>query len=210
MESGELEDKKGFTPRFQQKVLLGLQIHREAGQKQHIHRATVLLEAAKENLASTNPDLRNITIGGDLRRQCELVEDLSLVAISDKPRVAKPVLGDITLHLCCEENFGSTLLLATNSPAHIHSLVTLAKEKHLTLTPDGLTNGQKRMASQTEGEIYHALGLAFIPPELREGQGEIGQAKHKTLRILRSVIAVQPDAMRENRLASFLWPVESV
>jgi DNA polymerase (family X) len=181
LESHELEGKKGFTPVFQQKVLQGLKIHREAGHKQHIHRATTLLEAAKQNLGKTHPELRDITIAGDLRRQCELIEDLSLVAISDKSRPVKPVLGNISLHLCTEEHFGSTLLLATGSPAHIQSLVALAKKKHLTLTQDGLTNRQKRIASKTEEDIYKALGLAFIPPELREGLGEIEQAKRKTL-----------------------------
>ena len=181
IESGELEGKKGVTPAFQQKVLQGLNIHREAGHKQHIHQATALLESAKRNLGHTHPELRSITVAGDLRRQCELVGDLSLVAISDKPRAAKPVLGGIRLHLCHEGNFGSTLLFATGSAAHIQSLQARAKEKHLTLTPDGLTNGKQRMSSRTEEEIYEALGLAFIPPELREGDGEIEQAKHKTL-----------------------------
>lgn len=93
IESGELEGKKGVTPAFQQKVLQGLNIHREAGHKQHIHQATALLESAKRNLGHTHPELRSITVAGDLRRQCELVGDLSLVAISDKPRAAKPVLS---------------------------------------------------------------------------------------------------------------------
>ena len=181
IESGELEGKKGVTLAFQQKVLQGLHIHREAGHKQHIHHATALLESAKRNLGHTHPELRGITIAGDLRRQCELVGDLSLVAISDKPRAGKPALGGIRLHLCHEGNFGSTLLFATGSAAHIQSLLARAKEKHLTLTPDGLTNGKQRLASRTEEEIYGALGLAFIPPELREGDGEIEQAKHKTL-----------------------------
>jgi DNA polymerase (family X) len=181
IESGELEGKQSYSPVFQQKVLQGLKIHREAGHKIHIHRATALLEAAKQNLGKTHPELHDITIASDLRRQCELIEDLSLVAISDKPRPAKLVLGDIRLHLCHEGNFGSTLLFASGSTAHIQSLIALAKTKHLTLTPDGLKDGQKRIASKTEVEIYQALGLAFIPPELREGYGEIEQEKHNTL-----------------------------
>jgi DNA polymerase (family 10) len=181
IDSGELEGKKGLTPDFQQKIREGLRIHREAGRKQHIHRATALLEAAKKNLGKTHPELRDITIAGDLRRQCELVEDLSLVAISDKPRAAQSVLGDIRLKLCRGANFGSTLLHATGSAAHIHSLVAMAGKKNLTLTPDGLKNGRTIIASRTEEEIYNALGLPFIPPELREGHGEIEQAKKKAL-----------------------------
>jgi DNA polymerase (family 10) len=191
IESGELEGKKGVTPVFQQKVLQGLNIYREAGHKQHIHHANALLESAKKNLRNTHPELRSITIAGDLRRQCELIEDLSLVAISDKPRAAKPVLGGIRLHLCHEGNFGSTLLFATGSDAHVQSLVALAKEKQLTLTPNGLTRGRTRVASRTEGEIYQAIGLAFIPPELREGDGEIEQAKHQPLPHLVTLEGIQ-------------------
>ena len=190
IERGDLEGKKGFTPVFQQKALQGLQIHREAGHKQHLHRATALLEAAKKNLGQTHPELRNITIAGDLRRQCELVEGLSLVAISDKPRAEKPTLGDIRLHLCSEENFGSTLLFATGSAAHIQSLVAFAKKRNLTLTPDGLKSG-RQVISKTEEEIYKALGLAFIPPELREGHGEIEQAKEEALPQLVTRDAIQ-------------------
>src|SRR5437868_10596331 len=131
IENKELEGKRGFSPVFQQKVLQGLKLQREVGHKQHIHRATALLEAAKHNLGTTHPELRDITIAGDLRRQCELIEDLCLVAIGDKRRAVKPILGDIKLHLCPEEHFGSTLLLATGSTAHIQLLAALASKKHL-------------------------------------------------------------------------------
>ena len=191
IDSGELEGKKGFTPAFKQKVLQGLKIRREVARKYHIHRATALLEEAKTNLGTTHPNLRNITIAGDVRRQCELVEDLSLVAISDKPRRAKPVLGDIRLHLCREDNFGNTLLWATGSAAHIQALVAMAKKKKLTLTPDALTRGRTVIASKTEEEVYQALGLAFIPPEWREGHGEIEQASKNALSQLVTREAIQ-------------------
>lgn len=181
IESGALKGKRGFTTAFRHKVLQGLKIRREAGHKQHIHRATALLEAAKLNLSRTHPNFRQITIAGDVRRQGELIEDLSLVAISDQPQAAKPVLGNIQLHLCREDNFGSTLLFATGSPAHIQALVAFAKKKHLILTPNGIKSGRKVLSSKTEEEIYEALGLDFIPPELREGHGEIEQANKNVL-----------------------------
>ena len=127
IESGELAGKKGVTPVFQQKVLQGLKIYREAGHKQYIHHATALLESAQENLGTTHPALRDITIAGDLRRQCELVGDLSLVAISDKPRAAKLVLSKIRLHVCREGNFGSTLLFETGSAAHVQCTCSISR-----------------------------------------------------------------------------------
>jgi DNA polymerase (family 10) len=125
--------------------------------------------------------LRRITIAGDVRRQCELAEDLSLVAISDNPQTEKPVLDDIRIHYCDDKSFGAALLFATGSPGHIRSLATLAKAKHLILTPAGLKKGRKVVASETEEEIYESLDLAVIPPELREDQGEISRAKKRIL-----------------------------
>ena len=156
-------------------------MRREGVEKKHIHRATPLLEEAQKNLSRTHPHMRQVTLAGDVRRQCELVADLSLVAILDRGQPPKPMPNNIQIH-CCEENsFGAALLFATGSPGHIRSLVTLAKTKNLTLTPEGLKKGRKVIASKTEEEIYGALGLDVIPPELREGHGEIQRAKQRTL-----------------------------
>ena len=50
---------------------------------------------------------------------------------------------------------------------------TARATKGLTLTPDGLLRGRKVVAAKTEAQIYKALGLQYIAPELREGRGEI-------------------------------------
>ena len=181
IERGELEGTKAFTPAFEHKILQGLKMRREAVEKKHIHSATTILEEARKNLGRTHPHLRRITIAGDVRRQCELVEDLSLVAISDNPLAAKPMLQNIRIRYCDETSFGAALLFATGSPGHIRSLVTFAKTKKLVLTPVGLKKGRNVVASKTEEEIYKALGLAVIPPELREGHGEIPLAKQGAL-----------------------------
>jgi DNA polymerase (family 10) len=176
LKNGQLKDKKGVTPAFLEKLQQGLKIRREAQQKQHLHSAVAVLEAAKRNLRHSHPHLRQVTIAGDVRRMCEVVEDFSVIAISDDPHATTPVLGDIRLYLCGADTFGSTLLIHTGSASHIESLAAYAKKKHLTLTADGLKKGRKVIASTTEEEMYHALGLPFIPPELREG--EIEEATH--------------------------------
>jgi DNA polymerase (family 10) len=63
----------------------------------------------------------------------------------------------------------------------VDTLVTRAKEKGLTLSAQGLKKGSKWLDSSSEEAIYSALDLPFIPPELREGAGEIDAAASKSL-----------------------------
>ena len=63
---------------------------------------------------------------------------------------------------------------------HLEQLRELASEKGFELKGNGLYRGKKLIASASEADIYEALGLQFIAPELREGRGEIIlAAKHK-------------------------------
>jgi DNA polymerase (family 10) len=68
------------------------------------------------------------------------------------------------------------LLLDTGSEAHLAGLRAVAAERKMTLDEKGLRRGTKIIAAATEEEIYKALGMQFIAPELREGRGEIARA----------------------------------
>ena len=85
--------------------------------------------------------------------------------------------GELAVYLTDENRFGASLLYATGSVRHLEDLQAAAKEKGLTLKPDGLYRGDKIIAAKREEDIYGALGLSFIPPELREGRGEIALAR---------------------------------
>src|SRR5438132_1696649 len=69
----------------------------------------------------------------------------------------------------------------------------LAQEKGLKLNEYGLYRGERRVAAATEAEIYHALGLDWIPPELREARGEIALAREHRLPALVSADAIRGD-----------------
>ena len=60
---------------------------------------------------------------------------------------------------------------------YLKQLAELAHDKGLELRPDGLYRGKKLIASATEEDIYEALDLQFIEPELREGRDEIARAR---------------------------------
>lgn len=123
--------------------------------------------------------MTKIAPAGDFRRGNELVTDLALVPQADQlegdPRQLKT--GELSVTLTDAKRFGISLLLATGSEKHVDELRELAKQKRCKLTPDGLQRAGKIIASKTESELYEALGLQYIEPELREGRGEIALAR---------------------------------
>jgi DNA polymerase (family 10) len=175
-----IKNTKGLGPALQRKVVQGLEIRQTALGSRHLHRAAELMAAAEQNLRRAVPGLKRIVPAGDLRRSCELVCDLSLVAedanLEDGPELVKT--NQLSVYLTDPERFGSSLLLATGSDAHLQQLLTLAEGQGLRLTDRGLRRGDKTIAAKTEADIYKALGLQYIEPELREGRGEIALARN--------------------------------
>jgi DNA polymerase (family 10) len=142
---------------------------------------------------------------GSLRRGQDMVGDVELVAPATDPRavlddlMALPdlsrlrhrsarrlyvVTDRVQLGIRCPapEVGGATLLHMTGSAAHIDALIRLARERGCTLGPDGLkTDRFARPVSATEEDIYTALDLPFIAPEIRNGTDEIEAARNGTL-----------------------------
>jgi DNA polymerase (family 10) len=88
---------------------------------------------------------------------------------------------DADLRLVPAASFGAALCYFTGSKAHNVALRRIAQARELKLNEYGLFRGSRRIAGRTEEEIYEALGLDWIPPELREDAGEIEQAARRRL-----------------------------
>lgn len=172
-----IKQAKGLGAALQTKILQNLAIAKSGQGRLHLHRAAALLQHAKDSLRKTRPELKRLTVAGDFRRGCELVSDLALAA--EAPRaIGQPDVaasGGLQVHLADRKHFGAVLLHATGSPAHLKQLRALAEKNGMRLEEDGLHEG-RRVIAGTEEEIYRALGLPFIAPELREGRGEIERA----------------------------------
>jgi DNA polymerase (family 10) len=142
-----------------------------------LHRAAALLQHAVATLRSAHPELGRVTVAGDFRRGCELIGDLAIVAETSKGGSARPASAadGLQVRLSDRKHFGVALLFATGSSAHVEELRSLAEAKGMRLEPDGLHKGRTLVAAD-ETEIYRALCLPFIDPELREGRGEIERA----------------------------------
>jgi DNA polymerase (family X) len=176
--SGRLAATKGFGKAFQAKVLQGIEISR-GPQGRHLHRADEALRFAADAIGREHPDWVNITPAGEFRRGCELVSALSLVAVDPHLSGADRTIeqGDqLVVHVTCPARFGIALLFATGSDAHLKALRALARRKGLSLDAEGLSTKGHIVAQRTEEEIYAALDLPFIAPELRESGKEVGLA----------------------------------
>ncbi|MEY9463908.1 DNA polymerase (family 10) [Bradyrhizobium ottawaense] len=168
-----IKKAKGLGAALQAKILQNLAIARSGEGRLHLHRAAALLAHAKDSMRKGRPELKRVTIAGDFRRGCELVGDLAIVAEAAKPdKTSTPSADGLQIRISDRKHFGAALLFATGSTGHIEQLQTLAAEKGMRLGADGLHKGRTLIAGE-EADIYQALGLPFIDPELREGRGEV-------------------------------------
>jgi DNA polymerase (family X) len=173
-----LKKVKGLGPALQRKILEGLKIREHSLGARHLHRAEELAVSAAKSLERSVPGLVRAVTAGDLRRGGELVSNLGLVA--EVKRLTGPLKtitsGDLSVCLTDERRFGTALLFATGSAPHLQDLQRRAAAMGMTLTPEGLRRGSRVIASEREAEIYAALRLQYVPPELREGLNEIERA----------------------------------
>ena len=156
------------------------------------------LDVAERVLAHLRavPGVTAADVAGDLRRWTETVDRLVVVLASRKPEaalegaLASPLLASrstrdgltaratlvtglpIELRVTMPDHWATALLAATGSEAHLRALEPLARERTVDL---------ERAPGQDEAQLYRRLGLPYIPPEMREGAGEVEAARAGTL-----------------------------
>lgn len=87
----------------------------------------------------------------------------------------------VDVRLVEEKQFGSALQYFTGSKAHNVHIRNIAKARGLKVSEYGVFEGKKVIASKTEEQCYQAIGLAYIPPEIRTDRGEIEAAKKNAI-----------------------------
>ena len=141
-----------------------------------------------------------VTVAGSFRRMRETVGDLDIVvtaesgdAVMDRfvtDKEVKEVLAhgptrssvllkiglQVDLRVVPNESYGAALVYFTGSKAHNIAIRRIAQNKGLKLNEYGVFKDDKRIAGETEESVYTAIGLPWIPPELREDSGEIQAA----------------------------------
>jgi DNA polymerase (family 10) len=153
------------------------------------------------------PGVKNLTPAGSLRRFQETVGDIDLMGTADEPKevidafVALPLVKQVLaqgstkasvivsgglqvdLRMVEHESFGSLLQYFTGSKQHNIALREKWRKKGLKLSEYGITvvATDKLEKFATEEEFYRRLGLQYIPPEIRQAQGEIEKAEQGTI-----------------------------
>ncbi len=150
-------------------------------------------------------EVRQISEAGSVRRRKETIGDVDVLITSSNPKkiidyfTAMPgvvkIWGkgptkasvrlkdglDVDLRVLPDSQFGSALQYFTGSKEHNIVLRKIAIDNSLKLSEYGLFRGFKMIAGKTEKEIYKALKIDYIEPELRENNGEIESAINKAL-----------------------------
>jgi DNA polymerase (family 10) len=198
--AGKIRDLPHFGEKSEQRILRALGFVKASGERTPLHLVRPLVAELLERLARV-PGVTRVEVAGSIRRRRETIGDADLLALAREPEaaiaafVALPqvaaVLGQggtkgsvklasglqVDLRVVPEESFGAALMYFTGSKAHNVTLRQLAIKQGYKLNEYGLFRGTRRIAARTEEEVYERLGLDWIPPELREDQGEIEAAR---------------------------------
>src|SRR5581483_628231 len=151
------------------------------------------------------PGVNAVEITGSYRRRRETVGDLDLVAtastsdavmerfiasppaveiLSQGPTRASVRLNSgiqVDLRVLPPESFGAACQYFTGSKAHNIAVRRIAQDLGLKINEYGVFRGETAIAGKTEASVYAAIGLPWIPPELREDRGEIQAAREGKL-----------------------------
>lgn len=202
---GRIAKLSGFGAKTEQKILDGIAFVRTTRGRRRFNRALEVGVRLHEWLQA-QPGVAQAEVAGDLRRRMETVGAVELVVETTRPAAVIRALAKLNgvgevetantegtfaarlpdglpVRVRCvpKRAFGAALLHATGNEAHLAELAARAEQRGLTLTEDGLRKANRRTGADTEEDIYRALELAWVPPELREGSGEVAAAAARTL-----------------------------
>ena len=200
IKAGRLHELRGFGPIMEKKLLAAL--GKPAAEKRF---KLSVAEAEATALVAFLRDRGRVVVAGSFRRRRDTVGDLDvLVTAKDGATVGDKLVGydnvaevlahgptrttvvlrsglQVDIRAVPDESYGAALLYFTGSKAHNIALRGMANEHKWKLNEYGLFAGKRRIAGVSEEEVYQKLGLAFIPPELREDRGEIALARANKL-----------------------------
>lgn len=201
---GRIRELPGFGEKTESNILQAIEAHADQAQRLKLAVAAQYAEALEKFLAAI-PGVARVTVAGSYRRMRETVGDLDIVVaasasspvvqrfatydevievLSAGPTRASVILNcglQVDLRVVKEESYGAALHYFTGSKAHNIAIRRLAQQSGLKINEYGVFRDSTRIAGETEASVYAAVGLCYIPPELRENRGEIAIAKEGRL-----------------------------
>ncbi len=196
---GRLASLYGFGEKRVENIRKGIENFERAHERISLYEALTLAEEVIAYLRAA-PGVAGISPAGSLRRMKETVGDIDILASGKDgaaviryftrfPKISRVLAEGVTkgsvmistetgeqqvdLRIVDESEYGAALQYFTGSKAHNIKLRGMARTKDLKISEYGVFRGKKKIAGHDEDEVYAALGLPYIPPELREDRGEI-------------------------------------
>jgi DNA polymerase (family 10) len=202
IDEGKLDGIKGFGPKSAEKLLRGIGLLETAGSRVLLNVAAETAARVIEAVGGV-PGCQQIAPAGSLRRAAESVGDVDVLAAAEDsgplmaalaamPDIAEVLLSgptktsvrttaglQVDLRVVQQDVWGAALQYFTGSEAHNVAIRELAVRQKLRLSEYGLFDAEsgELIVARTEEEVYQRLGLAYIPPVLREDTGEIQAAR---------------------------------
>jgi DNA polymerase (family 10) len=189
----------GFGPKTEENILQGIDFLKTSKGRFLLGDILPIAHGVLEKLRALK-EVEKVDMAGSLRRRKETIGDVDFLVISNNPEkvmdffvnlpgVVK-VWGhgstkssvrlkqglDMDLRVIPPASYGAALQYFTGSKEHNIALRKIAIEQGYKLSEYGLFQGDKPVAAAREEEVYAKLGMAWIPPELREDRGEIDAA----------------------------------
>jgi len=203
---GQLAELPKFGKKTAEKILRGIEIVRRDAHLQRFPAAIVEAAMILANVVK-HPDVTHAEIAGSVRRHNELVSDIDMVAecSADPAKVAasfarSPGVREATtkedpgsvhirfvdgthldMHCVSKADYPLALWRATGSNLHVEEMTALANERGFEIKGNSLRRDGKRVPLEEENDLFRALDIQVIPPEMREGMGEVDAAARKEL-----------------------------
>jgi DNA polymerase (family 10) len=199
-EQGLLKNLPGFKEKKIENVKKGLELKDRVKGRFLLSEADQYVEAIVAELKKVKA-IDQILPAGSYRRGQETVGDIDILVTSKKPEAVMetfttlpqvervlaegPTRSSVILKNGLQAdirvlqplNFGAAAHYFTGNKQHNILIRELAIKKGLKISEYGVSRGDKRIAGKTEAEVFKAVGLPFIPPELRQGNDEFAAAK---------------------------------
>jgi len=204
IEDGTLQELPRMGVKKVENIRRGIELFERSKGRIPLGVALPIAERVMEALSGER-SVKHMSAAGSLRRMVETVGDIDILAAGSRggeiieaftrmPSVTDVLAaGDtrgsvlidgetqVDMRVVKTSEYGAALQYFTGSKAHNVKLRGMAGTMGMKLSEYGVFRGEKRIAGKTEEDVYRALGLPFIPPELREDRGEIEAAQENRL-----------------------------
>lgn len=216
--SGEILTVPGVRDKTCENILKGIALWKSGRSRTPLAKARAIADRLVEALRA-HGGVDRIEVAGSLRRLRETVKDIDILVTSTEPaRVIKTLVtlpsvieviaqGDtkasvhhqeglqVDLRVVDPDAFGAALQYFTGSKDHNVRVRELARRRGLSISEYGVFDEKRgvRVAGATEEEVYAAVDLSWMAPELRENTGEIEAARNGRLPELVTAAAIRGD-----------------